>query len=119
MIIRDPESSEDDFHRLAEEAGLQDISYFIGWTALLDLAPKGVSKARGLALVARGLGEDEKAVVRGELRVGGFAGGLPRRGEEIGPEDQGPQKPRDPAERRLGHGTAQGPALEGDAGQNE
>ena len=37
--------------RLAEEAGLHDISYFIGWTAWLDLAPKGVSKASGLAQV--------------------------------------------------------------------
>ena len=56
VIIRDPEASEQDFHRLAEEAGLHDISYFIGWTAWLDLAPKGVSKASGLAQVADRLG---------------------------------------------------------------
>jgi Cof subfamily protein (haloacid dehalogenase superfamily) len=56
VIIRDPEASEEDFHRLAQEAGLHDISYFIGWTAWLDLAPKGVSKASGLAQVARRLG---------------------------------------------------------------
>jgi Cof subfamily protein (haloacid dehalogenase superfamily) len=55
VIIRDPDASEEDFHRLAEEAGLQDISYYIGWTAWLDLAPKGVSKASGLAQVARDL----------------------------------------------------------------
>jgi HAD superfamily hydrolase (TIGR01484 family) len=56
VIIRDPEATEEDFHRLAEETGLQDISYFIGWTAWLDLAPKGVSKASGLEQVARRLG---------------------------------------------------------------
>jgi Cof subfamily protein (haloacid dehalogenase superfamily) len=56
VIVRDPESSEEDFHRLAEDAGLHDISYFIGWTAWLDLAPKGVSKASGLADVAARLG---------------------------------------------------------------
>ena len=56
VIVRDPEASEQDFHRLAEEAGLHDISYFIGWTAWLDLAPKGVSKASGLAQVAARLG---------------------------------------------------------------
>jgi Cof subfamily protein (haloacid dehalogenase superfamily) len=65
VIIRDPEASEQDFHRLAEEAGLHDTSYFIGWTAWLDLAPKGVSKASGLAQVADRLGvapEDVLAV---------------------------------------------------------
>jgi HAD superfamily hydrolase (TIGR01484 family) len=56
VIIRDPEASEQDFHRLAEEAGLHDISYFIGWTAWLDLAPKGVSKASGLAQVVSRMG---------------------------------------------------------------
>ncbi len=58
VIIRDPSSSEQDFHRLAQDAGLHDISYFIGWTAWLDLAPKGVSKASGLAQVAGRLGVD-------------------------------------------------------------
>ena len=56
VIIRDPEASEQDFHRLAEDAGLHDISYFIGWTAWLDLAPKGVSKASGLEQVVTRLG---------------------------------------------------------------
>ncbi len=56
VIIRDPESSEQDFHRLAEDAGLHDISYFIGWTAWLDLAPRGVSKASGLQQVVDRLG---------------------------------------------------------------
>ena len=63
VIIRDPEASEQDFHRLAEEAGLHDISYFIGWTAWLDLAPRGVSKASGLAAVAARLGVEAADVL--------------------------------------------------------
>jgi HAD superfamily hydrolase (TIGR01484 family) len=63
VIIRDPEASEQDFHRLATDAGLHDISYFIGWTAWLDLAPLGVSKASGLEQVTRRLGVDAADVL--------------------------------------------------------
>ena len=41
---------------LAEELGLHGTSYVVGWTAWLDLAPVGVSKASGLEHVARELG---------------------------------------------------------------
>ena len=47
VIIRDPESSTDDFVHLARTLGLQGTNYYIGWTAWLDLAPEGVSKASG------------------------------------------------------------------------
>jgi HAD superfamily hydrolase (TIGR01484 family) len=65
VIIRDPHASEQDFVELAERVGLQGINYFIGWTAWLDLAPAGVSKASGLASVCQRLGvgpEDVLAV---------------------------------------------------------
>ena len=45
VIIRDPESSEEDFLMLARRLGLHGINYAVGWTAWLDLAPAGVSKA--------------------------------------------------------------------------
>jgi hydroxymethylpyrimidine pyrophosphatase-like HAD family hydrolase len=48
VIIRDPQSTPEDFVALAERLGLQGTNYFIGWTAWLDLAPEGVSKASGL-----------------------------------------------------------------------
>ncbi|MGI9157537.1 MAG: HAD family hydrolase, partial [Marmoricola sp.] len=41
---------------LARKLGLQGTNYFIGWTAWLDLAPEGVSKASGLEWVCRDLG---------------------------------------------------------------
>jgi HAD superfamily hydrolase (TIGR01484 family) len=56
VIIRDPESTSEDFVHLAKELGLQGTNYFIGWTAWLDLAPEGVSKASGLDWVCRDLG---------------------------------------------------------------
>ena len=48
LIIRDPEQSEADFVRLAERLGLHGVSYFVGWTAWLDIAPEGVNKSTGL-----------------------------------------------------------------------
>ncbi len=56
VIIRDPDSSSEDFVVLARKLGLQGTNYFIGWTAWLDLAPEGVSKASGLEWVCRDLG---------------------------------------------------------------
>jgi HAD superfamily hydrolase (TIGR01484 family) len=56
VIIRDPHSSEEEFLALAEKLGLHGTNYFIGWTAWLDLAPEGVSKASALADLADELG---------------------------------------------------------------
>jgi Cof subfamily protein (haloacid dehalogenase superfamily) len=62
VIIRDPHSSEEEFLELAEKLGLQGTNYFIGWTAWLDIAPEGVTKASALADVA-----DELGVARHEV----------------------------------------------------
>ena len=56
LVVRDPEASDAEFVELAERMGLEGVSYSIGYTAWLDIAPDGVDKARGLAIVARGLG---------------------------------------------------------------
>jgi Cof subfamily protein (haloacid dehalogenase superfamily) len=54
VIIRSPGQSAEEFTELAERLGLHGISYFVGYTAWLDLAPEGVSKASGLeAICAR------------------------------------------------------------------
>jgi HAD superfamily hydrolase (TIGR01484 family) len=63
VIIRDPNSSEGDFVELAERVGLHGINYYIGWTAWLDIAPQGVSKASGLQSVCRRLGVDRSDVL--------------------------------------------------------
>jgi HAD superfamily hydrolase (TIGR01484 family) len=56
VIIRDPDSTAEDFVELAARLGLHGTDYVVGWTAWLDLAPMGVSKASGLARVAHELG---------------------------------------------------------------
>jgi len=56
VIIRDPTVSVDEFLDLGRSLGLQGISYVVGWTAWLDLAPVGVSKAFGLSHVVDELG---------------------------------------------------------------
>ncbi len=56
VIIRDPQSSAEDFLALADQIGLHGTNYFVGYTAWLDLAPEGVTKAAALADVAAELG---------------------------------------------------------------
>ena len=56
VIIRDPEATVEDFVALAGRLGLHGTDYVVGWTAWLDLAPVGVSKASGLQVVCRELG---------------------------------------------------------------
>ncbi|MEI2715247.1 MAG: HAD family hydrolase [Nocardioides sp.] len=56
VIIRDPNATADDFVDLAGRLGLHGTDYIVGWTAWLDLAPVGVSKASGLQHVCDELG---------------------------------------------------------------
>lgn len=63
VIIRDPEATADDFVDLAAKLGLHSIGYVVGWTAWLDLTPKGVHKASGLQRVADELGLESADVL--------------------------------------------------------
>jgi len=63
VIIRDPEATVEDFVALAGRLGLHGTDYVVGWTAWLDLAPVGVSKASGLQVVCRELGVAEGDVL--------------------------------------------------------
>jgi Cof subfamily protein (haloacid dehalogenase superfamily) len=79
VIIRDPHSSEEEFLALAEKLGLHGTNYFIGWTAWLDIAPEGVSKASALADVAADLGVAQRDVLaigdgRNDLEMLAWAG---------------------------------------------
>lgn len=63
VIIRDPDATAEEFVRLAEGLGLHGTDYIVGWTAWIDLAPVGVSKASGLEHVTRVLGVDAADVL--------------------------------------------------------
>jgi hydroxymethylpyrimidine pyrophosphatase-like HAD family hydrolase len=53
VIVRSPESTSERFHELVEHLGLDDVTYAVGWSAWMDLAPLGVSKATALEQVRR------------------------------------------------------------------
>lgn len=79
VIIRDPKATADDFVELAARLGLHGTDYVVGWTAWLDLAPLGVSKASGLERVAAELGVEAADVLaigdgRNDLEMLGWAG---------------------------------------------
>lgn len=63
VIIRDPDASSEDFQALAKSLGMRGVSYFIGWSAWLDIAPVGVNKATGLKQVCAELGIKKKDVL--------------------------------------------------------
>lgn len=90
VIIRDPDATADEFVKLAEELGLHGTNYVVGWTAWLDLAPVGVSKASGLDHVARELGIDPSAALavgdgRNDLEMFEWAGRAVAMGQAIQP----------------------------------
>lgn len=79
VIIRDPSATADDFVALASRLGLQGTDYVVGWTAWLDLAPAGVSKASGLEYVVAELGVSADDVLaigdgRNDVEMLGWAG---------------------------------------------
>lgn len=63
VIIRDPDSTEEKFSDVVEQLGLHEVSYFIGWSAWLDIAPQGIDKAHGLQIVCDELGIDRADVL--------------------------------------------------------
>lgn len=58
LIIRDADGSEKEFEELAASLGFHGVEYYVGYTAWLDIAAAGVSKASGLAKVAGWVGVD-------------------------------------------------------------
>ncbi|WP_238329495.1 HAD family hydrolase [Ornithinimicrobium humiphilum] len=69
VTIRDPSSTSEEFSALVERMGLHGVGYAVGWSAWLDLAPEGVSKASALEQVRRRLGvEPYRTVAAGDQR---------------------------------------------------
>jgi Cof subfamily protein (haloacid dehalogenase superfamily) len=63
VVIRAPDHSQEEFSKLVDDLGLADTNYYIGYTAWLDLAPEGVSKAFGLTYLCDHLGIDPADVL--------------------------------------------------------
>lgn len=63
VVVVSPGQTEQDFTKLVAEIGLNQVSYAIGWTAWLDIAPMGVDKGSALELVRGWLGVDPAHVL--------------------------------------------------------
>lgn len=58
VVVRSPAHTSEHFAELAERLDLDEVSYFVGWTAWLDLVPPGVTKASALERLRGDLGAD-------------------------------------------------------------
>ncbi|UPL18788.1 HAD family hydrolase [Microbacterium aurugineum] len=99
IVVVSPGHDEDDFHRLVADAGLNEVSYAIGWTAWLDIAPQGVDKGTALELVRTELGLDGGRILvagdgRNDIGMFGWARALDGRAVAMG---QAPAEVKDAA----------------------
>jgi len=63
VVVVSPEHGTDEFMDIVAGMGLHQVSYAIGWTAWLDIAPDGVSKATALERVRGWQGHDLHRVI--------------------------------------------------------
>lgn len=63
VVIRSTDHTSEEFTTIVDDLGLTGTNYFIGYSAWLDLAPSGVSKASGLDFLCRRLGIDQADVL--------------------------------------------------------
>lgn len=56
VVVVSPDRSTEEFMSVVERAGLHQVSYSVGWTSWLDIAPQGVNKATALERVRAELG---------------------------------------------------------------
>jgi hydroxymethylpyrimidine pyrophosphatase-like HAD family hydrolase len=89
IVVVSPGHDEDDFHRLVADAGLNEVSYAIGWTAWLDIAPQGVDKGTALEQVRTELGLDGGRILvagdgRNDIGMFGWARALEGRAVAMG-----------------------------------
>ncbi|MDR6905498.1 hydroxymethylpyrimidine pyrophosphatase-like HAD family hydrolase [Agromyces sp. 3263] len=83
VVVVSPDHELEDFLRIVEEMGLHQVSYAIGWTAWLDIAPDGVSKATALERVRGWLDVPAERVLavgdgRNDLEMFAWAGAAGR-----------------------------------------
>ena len=69
VVVISPGHAIEDFLEVVEQMGLHKVSYNVGWTAWLDIAPDGVNKATGLEHVRDELGiPRDRVLVMGDGR---------------------------------------------------
>ena len=69
VVVLSPGTAIEEFLEIVERMGLHKVSYNVGWTAWLDIAPDGVNKGTGMEYVRRALGiSPEHVLVMGDGR---------------------------------------------------
>lgn len=69
VVVISPGHEIDDFLKVVEGMGLHQVSYTVGWTAWLDIAPEGINKSTALERVRGELGVPlERVMVIGDGR---------------------------------------------------
>jgi Cof subfamily protein (haloacid dehalogenase superfamily) len=69
VVVLSPQHEVEEFLSLVSSIGLSSVSYAIGYTAWLDISPKGVSKASALEVQRQRLGiANEQVLVMGDGR---------------------------------------------------
>ncbi len=63
VVVISPDHDVEEFLQVVERMGLHRVSYTVGWTAWLDIAPDGVNKATALERVRETLGVPRHSVV--------------------------------------------------------
>jgi Cof subfamily protein (haloacid dehalogenase superfamily) len=63
VVIRSTDHTAEEFTAIVHDLGLTGTNYYIGYSAWLDLAPEGVSKASGLEFLCDRLGIDRADVL--------------------------------------------------------
>ncbi|MEU1972674.1 HAD family hydrolase [Microbacterium sp. NPDC019599] len=99
VVVVSPGHNEQDFVELVQRIGLNQVSYAVGWTAWLDIAPKGVDKSTALERVREWTGFDPAHVLvigDGRNDVGMFRWARENGGRAVAMK-QGPQEVRDAA----------------------
>jgi len=94
VVVVSPDETDEDFVELVARIGLNKVSYAVGWSAWLDIAPQGVDKSTALEKVRTWLGvEPDRVLVMGDGRndVGMFRWAQAHGGRAIamgqGPDD--------------------------------
>ncbi|BDV31989.1 HAD family hydrolase [Microbacterium terricola] len=99
VVVVSPGDTAQDFTELVSRIGLHQVSYAVGWSAWLDIAPHGVDKSTALERVRTNLGVDPAHVLvigDGRNDVGMFAWARRNGGRAVAMA-QGPQEVRDAA----------------------
>jgi len=63
IVVVSDDHAGDEFAGFVDRMGLQQVSYAVGWSAWLDIAPQGVDKSTALEQVRERLGVDPRGVV--------------------------------------------------------